>query len=105
MQSTMSDLQQIAVHHGKEELMQDCTGAGWHFPEEIRRPRVAHFCGCKPFLFDRQAYSRPFTIARLEHHRRQRGELGAWLAVLNEERYVLAGKLRRRFKDWFENRR
>jgi hypothetical protein len=24
---------------------------------------------------------------------------------LNEERHVLAGKLRRRFKDWFENRR
>jgi hypothetical protein len=98
-------LQDIWGHHGKEELMKDCIGAGWHFPKEIRRPRVAHFCGRKPFLFDRHAYSRPFTIARLEHYRRQRGEVGAWLAVLNDERHVLAGKLRRRFKAWLQNRR
>ena len=51
-------------------------------PAKIQRPRVAHFCGRKPFLFDRQCYSRPFTIARLEHHRRHHGEFGAWLAVL-----------------------
>jgi hypothetical protein len=59
---------------------------------------VAHFCERKPLLFDRHAYSRPFTIARLEHHRRKRGELGAWIAVLNEERHVLAGKSQRRLQ-------
>jgi hypothetical protein len=105
IKSIMSNLQDIWGHHGKEELMKDCIGAGWHFPKEICRPRVAHFCGRKPFLFDRHAYSRPFTIARLEHYRRQRGEVGAWLAVLNDERHVLAGKLRRRFKAWLQNRR
>jgi hypothetical protein len=98
IKSTMSDLQHIWAHHGKEELMKDCNGAGWHFPTEIRRPRVAHFCGRKPFLFDRHAYSRPFTIARLEHHRRHHGELRAWLALLNEERRILAGKVQRRVK-------
>jgi hypothetical protein len=98
LKTTMSDLQHIPSHHGKEELMNDCVGVGWHFPKDICRPRVAHFCGRKPFLFDRQAYSRPFTIARLEHHRHQHGDLGAWLAVLNEERRVLAGKLRRRLQ-------
>ena len=98
LEVAMSDLQHIWGHHGKEELIEDCAGSYWHFPREIRRPRVAHFCGRKPFLFDRQSYSRPFTIARLEHHRRQHGGLGAWLAVLNEEQHVLAGKLQRRLQ-------
>jgi hypothetical protein len=98
IKSAMSNLQDVWVHHGKEELMKDCNGVGWHFPSEIRRPRVAHFCGRKPFLFDRHAYSRPFTIARLEHHRRHHGELRAWLALLDEERRILAGKVQRRVK-------
>jgi hypothetical protein len=95
LKTAMSDLQHIWGHHGKDELIKDCMGSGWHFPKIIRRPRVAHFCGRKPFLFDRKAYSRPFTIARLEHHRRHHGEAGAWLAVLNEDRRVLSGKLRK----------
>jgi hypothetical protein len=98
MKSTMTDLQHVWGHHGKEELMKDCAGAGWHFPTEIRRPRVAHFCGRKPLLSDPKAFSRPFTIARLEHHRRQRSKLGAWLGVLSEERHVLSGKFQRRFQ-------
>jgi hypothetical protein len=98
IKSTMSNLQHIWGHHGKEELIEDCVGTDWHFPTEIRRPRVAHFCGRKPFLFDRHAYSRPFTIARLEHHRRQHGELGAWFAVLSEDCQALASKVRRRLK-------
>jgi hypothetical protein len=92
----MSNLQHIWGHHGKEELVEDCRGAGWHFPKEIGRPRVAHFCGRKPFLFDRQAYSRPFTIARLEHHRRHRSDVGARLAVLNEDRRIFANKVKGR---------
>jgi hypothetical protein len=94
----VSDLQHIGGHHGIDELKQDCADSDWHFPDRIRRPRVAHFCGRKPLVFDRHAYSRPFTIARLEHHRHQRGELGAWLAVLNEEGHVLAGKLQHRLQ-------
>jgi hypothetical protein len=92
------DLQHIWSHHGKEELVQDCLGSGWHFPEKIRRPRVAHFCGRKPFLYDRKAYSRPFTIARLEHHRRHHGDAGAWLAIFGEESRVVAGKVAGRLK-------
>lgn len=94
----MSNSRQMWGHHGKEELMKDCTGTGWHFPKTIRRPRVAHFCGCKSFLFDRHAYSRPFSIDRLEHHRRYHGEVRAWFAVLNEERRVLTDELRRRLQ-------
>jgi len=94
----MSNIRYVSVHNGNEELLEESVGTDWHFPTEIRRPRVAHFCGRKPFLFDRQSYSRPFTIARLEHHRRQHGGLGAWLAVLNEERHVLAGKFWRRLQ-------
>jgi hypothetical protein len=93
-----ADIQHIWGHHGKEELVKDCIGSGWYFPKAIHRPRVAHFCGRKPFLFDLMAYSRPFTIARLEHQRRHHGNLGAWLAVLNEDRRVLVGKVQRRLK-------
>lgn len=98
LKTAVSDLQHIWGHHGTEELEQDCNGAGWCFPENIRRPRVAHFCGRKPFLFDPKAYSRPFTIARLAHQRRHSGNLGAWLSVLNEESRVLAAKICRRWK-------
>jgi hypothetical protein len=101
IKTTMSDLQHISGHHGKDELEEDCALSGWHFPKRVRRPRVAHFCGRKPFLFDRDSYSRPFTIARLEHHRRNLGEFGAWLAVLNEERRVLAKKCQRRLQHLF----
>jgi hypothetical protein len=98
IKSSMSNLQHIWGHHGIEELKQDCADSKWHFPKTIRRPRVAHFCGRKPFLFDRQAYSRPFTIARLEHHRRRRSNLGAWLAIMNEEARVLLGKVKGRVR-------
>lgn len=98
IKSAMIDLQDIWGHHGKGELMEDCMDRGWHFPKQVRRPRVAHFCGRKPLLFDRDSYSRPFTIARLEHYRRHHHEVGAWLAVLNEERHVLTGKLQRRLQ-------
>ena len=96
LKTTVSDLQHIPGHQGIAEFEQDCASNGWRFPANIQRPRVAHFCGRKPFFFDRQAYSKPFTIARLEHHRRQQGELGAWLTVLNEDRRILAEKVKRR---------
>ena len=98
LQTTVSDLHHVPAHQGRAEFEQDCAGNGWRFPQQIRRPRVAHFCGRKPFLFDRQAYSRPFTIARLEHHRRHHSDLGAWWAVLNEERHLLIRKLQRRLQ-------
>ena len=100
----VSDLQHIGEHHGLDELKEDCGDSDWHFPSTIRRPRVAHFCGRKPVLFDRNAYSRPFTIARLEHHRRRHRHLGAWLAVLNEERRVLANKFKGRIWSLFRDR-
>jgi hypothetical protein len=96
--ATMTNLQHIPGHHGILELAQDCSGAGWHFPKEIKRPRIAHFCGRKPFIFDRKAYSRPFTIARLEHHRRRHTNIGAWLAVLKEDGRLLADKIKKRLK-------
>lgn len=93
-----TDLQHIGQHHGLAELEQDCSGSGWHFPKNIKRPRVAHFCGRKPFVLDRKAYSRPFTIARLEHYRRQSSDFGAWLALFNDESRVFVAKIKRKFK-------
>jgi hypothetical protein len=92
----VSDLQHIGGHHGIDELKQDCADSDWHFPHRIRRPRVAHFCGRKPFLFERHAYSRPFTIARLEHHRHHKGDWAAWLAVIREDFGVVRKKFSRK---------
>ena len=91
-----ADLQHVPVQHGIEELRSDCAPGIWRFPLAVRRPRTVHFCGRKPFLYDRKAYSRPFTIARLEHYRRRRGELGAWLALLTEDCHSIATKAKRR---------
>ena len=96
IKTATSNLQHVWEHHGKRELIQDCRNAAWHFPETVDRPRIAHFCGRKPFLFDRKAYSQPFTIARLEHHRRQHGEPGAWFAVLQEDCLRAAAKVKQR---------
>jgi hypothetical protein len=98
LKTTASDLQHVPGHQGIAEFEQDCASSGWRFPANIQRPRVAHFCGRKPFLFDRQAYSRPFTIARLEHHRRHHSNLGAWLAMLNEDGKMLAFKTKQRLR-------
>jgi hypothetical protein len=96
IKTARSDLQHIRDHHGEQELVQDCRNGEWCFPKAIERPRVLHFCGRKPFLFDRKAYSKPFTIARLEHYRKQQGNSSAWRGVLNEECRRVAIKLKGR---------
>jgi hypothetical protein len=101
IKSTISDLQHIWLHHGKEELMKDCSGAGWHFPTEIRRPRVAHFCGRKPYLLHPKSYSRPFTIARLEHHRHRNQDWEAWLALVREDLGVTGKQISRKLRNTF----
>jgi hypothetical protein len=96
IKSARSNLQHIREHHGEHELVQDCRSAAWRFPKTINRPRVAHFCGRKPFLLDHKSYSKPFTIGRLEHYRKQDGNWSAWLAVLHEECRRVAAKARQR---------
>jgi hypothetical protein len=97
----VSDLQHVSGHHGVDELKKDCATSNWHFPKTIRRPRVAHFCGRKPFLFDRDSYLRPFTIARLEHHRRHKQYWAAWLAVFREDVGVARQKINRKLRNIF----
>jgi len=95
----VSDLQHIGAHHGIEELKEDCDDGRWHFPKTIRRPRVVHFCERKPLLVDGKTYSRPFTIARLEHYRRNKPDWAAWLAVLREDFGVMRKKLGDRLRN------
>jgi hypothetical protein len=92
----VSDLQYHVEHHGRREIDEDTANCGWSFPNAVARPRVCHFCGKKPLLSDPRAYSRAFTIARLEHYRLRRANLGAWFAILREEAGVVTGKARRR---------
>lgn len=93
-----SDLQYLVRHHGREEINLDTEGSGGRFPKSIKRPRAVHFCGQKPYMHNWRAYSKAFTIARLEHYRKSRGDLGAWLAVLNEERKILQKRLEGKVK-------
>ena len=97
----MSDLQYHVGHHGQREIDIDTSGSGWRFPVRISRPRVCHFCGQKPLLHNWRAYSRAFTIARLEHHRIKKSQIGAWLAVLREEFQVILKKLRGRSQRFY----
>lgn len=88
----MSDMQYLIAHHGQQEIDRDTKGCGWRFPRNVKRPRAVHFCGQKPYMHNWRAYSKAFTIARLEHYRKMRGEFGSWAAVLNEERIILLKK-------------
>lgn len=102
LKTTVSDLQHIPDYQGIAEFEHDCAGIGWRFPADIQRPRVAHFCGRKPFLFDRKAYSRPFTIARFEHHRHHKNDCAAWLAVIREDVGIIRNKFSRRLRNTFD---
>ncbi|MCP9888697.1 hypothetical protein KBY96_12270 [Cyanobium sp. ATX 6A2] len=88
-----ADLQYLVRHHGTREIEIDTEDCGWRFPRQISRPRVAHFPGQKPLILNHRAYSRAFTIARLEHYRRTRSEIGAWWAVWREEIVVLCKRV------------
>ena len=82
-------------------LDEDCESSGWSFPEETSKATVLHFCGRKPSTLDLNCYSRPFTIARLEHHRMKHSKLVAWGQVLREDAVFLTpkvwGKIKRGF--------
>jgi hypothetical protein len=91
-----SDLQYLVRHHGQTEIDHDTRGCGWRFPANIQRPRTVHFCGQKPYLHNWRAYSKAFTIARLEHYRKTRGEVGAWASVLDEEKRIISNKISRK---------
>jgi hypothetical protein len=80
----------------RDSIEKDCVNAGWHFPEKVSKPMVLHFCGSKPFTTNFKGYSRPFTIARLEHYRRRRSSLGAWVYIFLEDVCVHLGKFKGR---------
>ena len=97
MEVVLSDLQWVRSRDNGG-LVEDCAGSGWDFPEEVGRSWVVHFCGRKPYTWDRKCYSRPFTIARLAHHRRSHGKLGAWMAIFREDGRAFLNKMTQRFK-------
>jgi len=105
-----SDLQHIWSHHGAGELNQDLRAASrsnneaWVLPSFIERPRVAHFCGKKPNLLDKDYYSLPFSIARVTHYRQSGLNLPLSLLYILLEDLSVYGKkgfrkLKRLFKD------
>lgn len=97
----VTNLQQIIDHHGLMDLDAELAGVGWRFPQNVSNPRIIHFCGRKPYLHHCPEQCRAFTIARLQHHRKTRSQLGAWLAVLMEEGGFVGAKLAKRLRKAF----
>ncbi len=83
---------QWSRNFGFKKLFKDDPISGWEFPRDVKHPVVLHFCGRKPSILDWKCYSRPFTIARLAHHRRNHSALGAWLLILSEDAMMVASK-------------
>jgi hypothetical protein len=96
IRSDFTDLQHVRGMSGDDELKKDCAASGWRFPDDIARPRIVHFCGEKPYIFNARCYSRPYTIARLESHRARHGKFGAWAKVLGEDGKFYMQKAARR---------
>ena len=89
---------QWSRNFGFEKLTQDVACLGFKFPNEVDHPAVLHFCGRKPSTLDAQCFSRPFTIARLSHHRQSHGNLGAWMIVFREDGRAIMDKVIRKIK-------
>ena len=88
IKTAWTDLQWVRSRD-HEGVKHDCKQCGWGFPENIHRPMVLHFCGSKPSTLNFKCYSRPFTIARLDHHQRSRSFIGAWVVIICEDGLAL----------------
>jgi hypothetical protein len=89
---------QWSRNFGFDKLIENDPVRGWDLPEEVSHPVVLHFCGRKPSTLDRRSHCRPYTVARLAHHRRTHSHVGAWRAVLCEDSRFLLKKAWRRFR-------
>jgi len=87
---------QWSRNFGFDELIKTGSPFGWDFPAQVDHPAILHFCGRKPSTLDSQCFSRPFTIARLAHHKALYSSLAAWCRILQEDVVVMAGKVRRK---------
>jgi len=83
---------------GFDELLRNNPVTGWDFSSDVKHPAILHFCGRKPNIFDFKCYSRPFTTARLAHHRRRHSYLGAWWTIVKEDGEILSNKIIGRLK-------
>lgn len=66
------DLQWIPSHRGFQETVRKFHPQGWLLPAQVESPYIIHFCGKKPYIHDPRSYSKPFSLARLQHYRYQR---------------------------------
>lgn len=92
IRTSRTDLQWVRSRDNGD-IKRDCARSSWRFPSQVSCPMILHFCGRKPFTFNFRSFSRPFTIARLEHHRRKHNNLTAWQLVLTEDGRTLFVKM------------
>ena len=94
----MTDLQHIPLFHGVDEIIKDCKGYYLSFPKKIKRPRILHFCGKKPWIYDIRIFQFPYTIARLEHNKTKDNLVISFLKILWIDTRILLTKIIKRFK-------
>jgi hypothetical protein len=98
IKSSTSDLQHIISLDGRVNLKDDCISSYIRFPDFVKKPRVVHFSGKKPFLINLKFHCHPFTIARLSHHRKAHGFVVASMKILMEELNIFIIKLKNRIR-------
>jgi len=96
------DLQLVTVDHLKEELEHKFPCSLNSLPENIQQPKIIHFCGRKPFMYDVNSFSKPFTSCRIAHYQnlyKSQLEIQAlcWLQLFKEEMNILIEKAQKRF--------
>jgi hypothetical protein len=97
----VSDRQFIITDHSRQAVEQ-MFGSSARPPQPFwKQAEVVHFCGQKPLLQNRRAYSALFTAFRLQHYRNLYGtgfvaQIRAWSKILAEEWRVFRPRLARK---------
>jgi lipopolysaccharide biosynthesis glycosyltransferase len=92
------DLQWIPEHRGVRETMRKFNPQGWQLPAQVESPYILHFCGKKPYIYDPRSYSKPFSLARLQHYRyKLPGKLFSQIKnIAQEEMNIVLSKVKQK---------
>jgi len=101
LQLRVANRQYLVPDHSLSDSMRRFGPARQFVCQQELVPEVVHFCGQKPLIQNRKAYSALFTEFRLKHYRNLHGtgfvaRIHAWTKILVEEWRVLRPRLARK---------
>ena len=94
------DLQWIPEHRGVKQTVTKFNPQGWSLPTQVESPYILHFCGKKPYIHDPRSYSKPFSLARLQHYQYSMpGKMFSQIKnIAQEEINIVLSKIKRKFR-------